>query len=114
MSKLLPALADIGNMDELYLEFSEENEDELKDNSIISPLTSEKFNLDMTIQNELGIIRKQLETINKKIQINMQIIASKQQENREIKKIIDLYKEKKGESSRSCVNCSCTNNCIIF
>ncbi|OMJ68603.1 hypothetical protein SteCoe_33885 [Stentor coeruleus] len=112
MSKLLPALADIGKMEEIDLEFSEENT--LKDSSIISPLASGKFNLDITIQNELGTIWKQLETINKKIQINMQIIASKQQENQEIKKIIDLYKEKKGESLRSSVTCSCTKNCTIF
>ncbi|OMJ68151.1 hypothetical protein SteCoe_34471 [Stentor coeruleus] len=114
MSKFNPALADLGEMEDLDPEISKDFEDILRERNLNDPSPSPKSSLILTIQQELGSLKKQLNQINYKIQKNNEIISSKQQENYEMKKIIGIYNEKKDDLYSSSTSCSCMQNCLIY
>lgn len=114
MSKFIPALDDLGEMEDLDPKLSNDFEEILRERNRNDPSPSPKSSLILTIQQELGSLKKQLVQINHKIQKNQEIISSKQQENSEMKKIIKIYNEKKDDFYSSSPSCSCTQNCLIY
>lgn len=114
MSKVIPALDELGEMEDLDLEFSKNLEEILLERNRNDPSPSPKSSLILTIQQELGSLKNQLGQINHKIQKNQEIIVSKQRENSEMKKIINVYNEKKDDLYSSSTSCSCTQSCLIY
>ncbi|OMJ87034.1 hypothetical protein SteCoe_11274 [Stentor coeruleus] len=114
MSKIALNLSRLEDIEEIELNSSEDCEEILREIAPNEPSPFPKSSLILTIQTELASLKNQLTQINEKISRNLEVVASKQKQNTEMRHLLSVYNEKKDEFISASTACNCTQGCLIY